>query len=29
LMGIYKNHPGTLGFPIIFRMEDGEWIITR
>ncbi len=29
LMGIYKNHPGTLGFPIMFRLEDGKWIITR
>jgi hypothetical protein len=29
LMGVYKDSPGTLGFPIIFRIENGKWIITR
>jgi hypothetical protein len=27
--GNYKNGSGSLSFPIIFRLEDGEWIITR
>jgi hypothetical protein len=27
--GDYKNGSGSLSFPIIFRLEDGEWIITR
>jgi len=29
LMGVYKDGAGTLGFPIMFRLKDGEWIITR
>jgi hypothetical protein len=27
--GDYKNGSGSLTFPIMFRLEDGEWIITR
>jgi hypothetical protein len=27
--GDYKNGSGSLTFPIIFRLEDGEWVITR
>jgi hypothetical protein len=27
--GDYINGSGSLSFPIIFRLEDGEWIITR
>ncbi|MBL4797039.1 MAG: hypothetical protein JKY50_06475 [Oleispira sp.] len=27
--GDYKNGSGSLTFPIIFRLKDGKWIITR
>jgi hypothetical protein len=27
--GDYKNGGGSLTFPIMFRLEDGKWIITR
>jgi hypothetical protein len=29
LSGTYKNGSGALIFPIMFRQEDGEWLITR
>jgi hypothetical protein len=29
ISGNLKSGPGNLSFPIMFRQEDGEWIITR
>ena len=29
ISGNLKSGPGNLSFPIMFRQQDGKWIITR